>query len=132
MHNQPTLNNQTLPLRMSRNGDDLYGFAVRLKLGEKLIAGDPKIRAADKKLILSFLRHIKAKEISLGRHAKYAFMLKRCAQLFRVQFRKAKWADYEDLVTKLAEFEFDRMIVVMNHYTPATLAYFRLTLKVFG
>ena len=78
---------------MSKN-DDLYGYAVRLKLGEKLIASDPKIRAADKRLILSFLRHIKAKEISLGRQAKYAFMLKRCAQLIRVPFRKAKRADY--------------------------------------
>jgi len=90
---------------MSKN-DDLYGYAVRLTLGEKLIASDPKIRSADKKLILSFLRHIKAKEISLGRQAKYAFMLKRCAQLIRVPFRKAKRADYEDLVTKLADFEF--------------------------
>ena len=66
MHSQPALSNQTPPLRMSRNGDDQYGFAVRLKLRVRLIAGDPKTRAADKKLILSFLRHIKAKEISLG------------------------------------------------------------------
>ena len=117
---------------MSRNGDDLYGFAVRLKLGEKLIAADPKIRAADKKLIISFLRHIKAKEISLGRQAKYAFMLKRCAQLTRVPFRSAKRADYEDLVTKLADFEFERPKGVKQHYTPATMADFRLTLKVFG
>jgi integrase len=116
---------------VSKN-DDLYGYAVRLKLGEKLIASDPKIRAADKKLILSFLRHIKAKEISLGRQAKYAFMLKRCAQLILVPFRKAKRADYEDLVTKLADFEFERPKGVKQHYTPATMADFRLTLKVFG
>ena len=131
LHNQPALNGQTPLLRMSKN-DDLYGYAVRLKLGEKLIASDLKIRAADKKLILSFLRHIKAKEISLGRQAKYAFMLKRCAQLIRVAFRKAKRADYEDLVTKLADFEFERPKGVKQHYTPATMADFRLTLKVFG
>ncbi|MDG6971020.1 MAG: tyrosine-type recombinase/integrase [Nitrososphaerota archaeon] len=118
---------------MNRNGDDLYGYAARLKLGEKLIAEDPQIRAADKKLILSFLRHIKAKELSIGRQAKYAFMLKRCAQLMRVPFRRAKRADYEDLVTKLADFQFVRRKGgEPQHYTPATMADFRLTLKVFG
>jgi hypothetical protein len=61
LHNQPALNGRTPPLGVSKN-DDLYGYAVRLKLGEKLIASGPKIRAADKKLILSFLRHIKAME----------------------------------------------------------------------
>jgi integrase len=118
---------------MPRNGDDLYGYAVRLKEGERLIAGDPKIRAADKKLILSFLGHIKAKEVSIGRQAKYAFMLKRCAQLMRVPFRRAKRADYEDLIMKLADFEFVRRKGgEPQHYTPHTMADFRLTLKVFG
>lgn len=65
-------------------------------------------RAADKKLILSFLRHIKAKELSIGRQAKYAFMLKRCALLMRVPFRKARRGDYEDLITRLADFTFVR------------------------
>lgn len=60
---------------MPRSGDDLYGFAVRLKEGERLIANDPKTRAADKKPILSILGHIKAKEVGIGRQAKYAFML---------------------------------------------------------
>lgn len=116
---------------MSKN-EDLYGYEARLKLGEKLIAQDPTIRGADKKLILSFLRHIKAKEISIGRQAKYAFMLKRCAQLMKVPFRKAKRKDYEDLVTSLADFEFERPKGVKQHYTAATMADFRLTLKVFG
>ena len=118
---------------MSRNGDDLYGYAARLKDGEKLIASDPKIRAADRKLILSYLGHIKAKEVSLGRQVKNAFMLKRCAQLIRVPFRKAKRADYEDLITRLADFEFVRKKGgEPQHYTPVTMADFRLTLKVFG
>jgi integrase/recombinase XerD len=115
------------------SSDDLYGYAVRLKEGERLIANDPKIRAADKKLILSFLGHIKAKEVSVGRQAKYAFMLKRCAQLIRLPFRRARRADYEDLIMKLADFEFVRRKGgEPQHYTPHTMADFRLTLKVFG
>jgi len=67
------------------SSDDLYGYAVRLREAERLIANDPKIRSADKKLILSFLRHIKAKEVGIGRQAKYAFMLMRCAQCLIVR-----------------------------------------------
>lgn len=112
---------------------DLYDYAKRLKNAEKLIENDPDIRAADRKLVFSFLRHIKAKGVSVGRQAKYGFMLMRCAQLIRVPFRRAKRADYEDLVTRLADFEFTKKKGgVPQHYSPATMSDFRLTLKVFG
>ncbi len=113
--------------------DDLYDYGLRLKGAERLIVEDEQVRDGDRKLIQAFLRHIKAKNVSVGRQAKYAFMLRRCAQLVRVPFRKAKRKDIEDLVTRLSDYEF---VMERNgkprRYTPATMADFRLTIKVFG
>jgi integrase len=112
---------------------DLYDYASRLKIAERLIDEDKKIRNADRKLIVAFLRHIKAKGVSVGRQAKYAFMLRRCAQLARVSFRRAKRKDIEELVTRLADFEFvKKRGGTPERYKPATMSDFRLTIKVFG
>ena len=60
-------------------------------------------------------------------------MLRRCAQLIRVPFRRARRRDYEDLTLHLADFEFVKQKGgEPQHYSPATMADFRLTLKVFG
>jgi integrase/recombinase XerD len=112
--------------------DDLYDYGTRLKNAETLIENDPKIRSDDRKLIQAFLKHIKAKNVSVGRQAKYAFMLMRCAQLTPVPFRRAKRKDVEELVTRLADYEFvKRKGGEPEHYKPATMSDFRLTIKVF-
>jgi integrase len=113
--------------------EDLYGYGQRLMQVERLIEADEKIREGDRKLIQAFLKHIRAKNVSVGRQAKYAHMLRRCAQLIGVPFREARRKDIEDLVTKLSDYEF---VVERNgkprRYSPATMADFRLAVKVFG
>jgi integrase/recombinase XerD len=130
MHGHPTLNIE--PQNFVMTSDDLYGYGKRLKEVERLIEADEAVRDGDRKLIQSFLRHIKAKNVSVGRQAKYAHMLRRCAQLVSVPFRDARRKDIEELVTKLSDYEF---VVERNgkprRYSPATMSDFRLTIKVF-
>ncbi|MDG6972102.1 MAG: hypothetical protein JRM74_05395 [Nitrososphaerota archaeon] len=45
---------------------------------------DVLVRAADRKLIQAFLRHIKAQDVSTGRLAKYTNMLHTASTLIRV------------------------------------------------
>ncbi len=112
--------------------DDLYSYATRLRNAERLIKEDKTIGGVDRKIIFSFLAHIKGKEISVGRQAKCAFMLMRCAQLIRTPFAKARRRDFEDLMVKLGDFEFtSKKYGPVKPYTPATMSDFRLTIKVF-
>jgi hypothetical protein len=48
------------------------------------------------------MSHIKAQGVSFGRQAKYVNLLRRCAQLIRVPFRRAKRRDLEDMHAKIA------------------------------
>ena len=115
--------------------DEIYDYAYDLKTAQKRLETDPNSRAQDRKLIQAFMRHVTAQGISTGRQAKYINILLRCAQLIRVPFRRAKRRDIEDLITRLADYEIVTKgpdgTELRRHYSPATLADFRMMLKRF-
>lgn len=124
------------PDKYPMTGDRLYDYEYNLRNSEKLLKEDQKVRAEDKRLIFSFMSHIKAQQVSIGRQAKYINLLRRCAQLIRVPFRKAKRRDMEDLVTKITDYEVQSKkrngtVTSTRHYSPETLSDFRMALKRF-
>ena len=107
-----------------------------LKNAVKRLEEDPKVRPEDRKLILAFLKHIKAKGVSVGRQAKYVYTLRRTAQLMPVPFRRAKRVHFEELVTLLTDFEWvqrrkDGTVARRTHYSAATMSDFRMMTKLF-
>jgi integrase/recombinase XerD len=127
----PALNTQRVDMPMSLS-DRLYHYPQRLKNAEERLARDKIIRAVDRRLIQAFLKHIRAKNISVGRQAKYCNLLIRCAQLIRVPFRRARRRDIEDLFTRLADYEFtSTRDGPRKRYKPKTMDDFRLTIKIF-
>ena len=47
--------------------DEVYDYEYRVKNALQRLQSDPMVRSEDRKLILSFHRHIKAKKVCLGR-----------------------------------------------------------------
>ena len=47
--------------------DEVYDYEYRVKNALQRLQSDPMVRPEDRKLILSFHRHIKAKKVFLGR-----------------------------------------------------------------
>jgi len=116
--------------------DRLYDYEYALRNTEKLLNQDPKIRESDRKLVQAFMRHIKAQGVSVGRQAKYLNHLRRCAQLIGVPFSRAKRGDIEELLTRLADFEWfvkrkDGTIARRTRYSAETMADFRMAIKRF-
>lgn len=116
--------------------DDLYDYAFSLRNAEKLLAEDKTIRNQDRKLIQKFGKHIKAKGLSLGRQAKYLNMLRRCDQLIRVSFVRAKQTDMEDLMAKLSDYEYvlrhkNGAVTKRGKYSAETMSDFRVLVKMF-
>lgn len=117
--------------------DRLYDYEFALRNTEKLLNQDPKIRAADRKLIQAFMRHIKAQGVSVGRQGKYLNHLRRSAQLIPVPFSKAKREDIEELITRLTDFEWfvkrkDGTIARRTRYSAETMAEDSLQFHVAG
>ena len=56
----PGLISQTAPWNMTP--DEVYDYAYCVKNALQMLQSDPKVRPEDRKLILSFYRHIKAKK----------------------------------------------------------------------
>ena len=116
--------------------DEIYDYVFSLKNAVKRLEEDPKVRPEDRKLILAFLKHIKAKGVSVGRQAKYVYTLRRTAQLMPVPFRRAKRVHFEELVTLLTDFEWvqrrkDGTVARRTHYSAATMSDFRMMTKLF-
>ncbi|MDG6974188.1 MAG: hypothetical protein JRM95_05095, partial [Nitrososphaerota archaeon] len=86
-------------------GDDIHDYEYEVKNALARLGTDPRLREADRKLILAFHKHIKAQDVSLGRQAKYLNQLHTASTLMRVPWRRAKRADIEDLMTQLADHE---------------------------
>ena len=80
--------------------DCIYDYEYSVENALKRLQRDLKIRPEDRKLILAFHRHIKAKKVSLGRQAKYLNHLIRCAQLIPTPFRRAKRVQVEELMNR--------------------------------
>jgi hypothetical protein len=68
--------------------DEIYDYPYNLRIAEKRLAEDLKVRADDRRLIQAFMKHVAAQGVSTGRQAKYVNILTRCAQLIRVPFRR--------------------------------------------
>ena len=112
--------------------DELHDYAYALKNALENVEKDPGIRAADRSLILSFHKHIKAQGVSLGRQAKYLNNLRTVSLADRVPWRKAKRRDIEDLITKLADHEIvSKKTKQTRHYSPETMADFHMVIKRF-
>ena len=115
--------------------DEIHDFPYALKNAEERLNRDPKVRAQDRRLILSFLKHIQANQVSVGRQSKYVNMLHIAAVHIRVPFRRAKRKDVEDLMTKLADYEFVRRpkdgTEKRCHYSAETMSDFRKIIKRF-
>jgi integrase/recombinase XerD len=129
----PALNIRTDTYRVTP--DQIHDYEYQLRSAIQRLEGDDAIRPQDKKLISSFLKHLKAKEISLGRQAKYVNHLRTIAHNMSVPFRGAKRRDIEELITRLADHE----IAVAKkdgtepkrRYSPETMADFKMIVKVF-
>ena len=115
--------------------DEIHDFPYMLSNGLDRLNRDSKVRVQDRKLILSFLKHIQANQVSIGRQSKYVNTLHIAAAHIRVPFRRAKRRDMEDLMTRLADFEFARRLkdgtVKRFHYSAETMADFRKMVKRF-
>ena len=129
----PSLNNKwdTYPM----TPDEIHDFPYALKNALSRLDRDFKVRAPDRKLILAFLKHIQANQVSIGRQAKYVDTLHIAAVHIRVPFRRARRKDIEDLITRLADFEFVRRLKdgteTRHHYSAETMADFRKMIKRF-
>ena len=125
-------------------GDDIHDYEYEVKNALARLGTDPRLREADRKLILAFHKHIKAQDVSLGRQAKYLNQLHTASTLMRVPWRRAKRADIEDLMTQLADHEIvtEKNVVdektgekmkaeAVRHYSAETMADFRQIVKRF-
>ena len=79
-------------------GDDIHDYEYEVKNALARLGTDPRLREADRKLILAFHKHIKAQDVSLGRQAKYLNQLHTASTLMRVPWRRAKRTDIEDVL----------------------------------
>jgi len=135
LRNYPALNVKSDTYRMTP--DDIYDYAYNLRNAVEKLQGDTKVRPEDRRLILAFLQHIKAKQVSVGRQAKYVWTLRRMALLMPVPFRRAKRRHIEEMVTRLGDHEITvkgpRGVDVNTgrHYSAATMSDFRMNMKVF-
>jgi len=112
--------------------DEIHDYAYALKNALENVEKDPRIRATDRRLLLSFHKHIKAQGVSLGRQAKYLNNLRTVSLAVRVPWRKAKRRDIEDLITKLADHEIvSKRTKQARHYSPETMADFHMVIKRF-
>jgi integrase len=127
--NSRSLSNDIVP-------DLVYDYEFAFRNTEKLLRQDPQILEADRKLIWAFIRQVRAQGVSAGRQAKLLNHLRRIAQLIPVAFSKAKRGDIEELVTRLAKYEWvgrsrNGTIYRRTHYSPETMSDFRNVIKRF-
>src|SRR5712691_245553 len=99
----PALNVQSERYRTTP--DQIHDYGYQLRNAVHRLEKDETIRPQDRRLISSFLKHVKAKQISLGRQAKYVNHLRTIAHSMSVQFRNTKRRNIEDLITRLAGHE---------------------------
>jgi len=112
--------------------DRIHDYDYELRNAVARLNGDPRLRAPDRKLILAFLEHIKAQNVSTGRLAKYVNMLRTASLMLRVPWRRAKRRDIEDLMVKLADHEIVNVRTKeMRHYSAETMADFHMVVKRF-
>jgi integrase/recombinase XerD len=101
--------------------DSIYYYASRLQSALSLIDKSTKIAKADKQTILDFLDLLRAKRVSTGRLAKYAYHLRTIAENLGTTFEKTQRKDIERL-----------MIWIDEHgYSPDTISDFGMIIKRF-
>ena len=63
-------------LMSSKRDDDIYDYAYALRNSLKRLDDSKLLSERDKDLIRGFLEHLRAKRVSTGRLAKYAFTIR--------------------------------------------------------
>jgi len=116
--------------------DQIHDYGYQLRSAVRRLEENETIRPQDRRLISSFLKHLKAKEISLGRQAKYVNHLRTIAHNMSVPFRSARRRNIEDLVTRLADHEIgvakkDGTTEAARRYSPETMADYKMIVKIF-
>jgi hypothetical protein len=130
LQSYPSLNMKSSTFRVTPN--QIYDYDYELRNAVAMLNGDPRLRAPDRKLVLSFLEHIKAQKVSTGRLAKYVNMLRTASLTLRVLWRRAKRRDIEDLMVKLADHEIVNVRAKEErHYSAETMADFHMIVKRF-
>jgi hypothetical protein len=71
--------------------DKIHDYEYELRNATERLDRDVLVRAADRKLIQAFLRHIKAQDVSTGRLAKYTNMLHTASTLIRVPWSQSRF-----------------------------------------
>jgi len=77
--------------------NDVYNYSYDLANALSLLERSEKIGRPDKELVRGFIEHLRAKRVSTGRLAKYAFTVKNLVEHLGVQIKKARTKDIEAL-----------------------------------
>jgi site-specific recombinase XerD len=104
-----------------RESDDVYDYAYSLRNSIKRLDESNALSYGDKDLIRGFLDHLRAKRVSAGRLAKYAFTLRQLMEQLGVPIERAGRKDIERLSIWVQE----------NGYSPHTITDFFFALKYF-
>jgi integrase/recombinase XerD len=112
--------------------DLIHDYEYNLRNALARLGTDTRLRAPDRKLILAFLNHLKAQDVSTGRLAKYVNMLHTASVTLRVPWQRAKRKDIEDLMVQLTDHEIvSRRTKEVRHYSAETMADFHMVVKRF-
>ena len=77
--------------------NDVYNYSYGLANALSLLKRSEKVGRPDKELVRGFIEHLRAKRVSTGRLAKYAFTVKNLVEHLGVQIKKARRKDIEAL-----------------------------------
>jgi len=112
--------------------DLMHDYEYNLRNALARLGTDARLRAPDRKLILAFLNHLKAQNVSTCRLAKYVNMLHTAYVTLRVPWQRAKRKDIEDLMVKLTDHEImSTRTKEVRHYSAETMADFHMVVKRF-
>ena len=86
-----------LAVKNHKEEDDVYDYAYLLRNALKRLDGSVILSEPDKDLIRGFLEQLRAKRVSTGRLAKYAFTIRRMMEHLGVPVSSATRKDIERL-----------------------------------
>jgi site-specific recombinase XerD len=107
--------------KKGREPDDVYDYAYSLRNSVKRLDESNVLSDRDKELIRGFLEHLRAKRVSAGRLAKYAFTLRQLMEQLGVPIESAGRKEIEKLSIWVQE----------KGYSPHTITDFFFALKYF-
>lgn len=104
-----------------KEDDDIYDYAYSLRNSLRRLYESTTLSARDKEFVLGFLEHLKAKRVSTGRLAKYAFTIRDLMEHLGVPIEEATRRDIEKLSIWVQE----------QSYSPHTVSDYLFAIKYF-